>query len=149
MNQALNVLLSQLHPKGWVTLFSGLVQSGVALHGEQAAQKWLFSTGVALGEGLPLSDDLSLEELQLEINKVLDQMQWGCAELVQKGNEVYVRHMGCPFLTSSSPDQIELAGLLLGGLYYQWFTSLGMDPSTEVNVVAEDDSGLLAEITFI
>lgn len=149
MNQALNVLINQLHPKGWVTLFSGLVQSGVALHGEQAAQKWLFSTGVALGEGLPLSDDLSLEELQLEINKVLDRMQWGYAELVQKGNEVYVRHMGCPFLTSSPPDQIELAGLLLGGLYYQWFTSLGLDPSTEVSVVAEDDTGLLAEITFI
>lgn len=149
MNQALSVLVTQLHPKGWTSIFSAMLQSSVELHDEQATQKWLFSTGVALGESLALSGDLSLEELQVEINAVLDRMQWGYAELVQKGNEVYVRHMGCPFLIASPPNQIELAGLLLGGLYYQWFTTLGMDPSTEVSVVAEDDSGLLAEISFI
>ena len=149
MNPALNVLINQLHPKGWVALFSGLIQTSVDLQDETAVQKWLFSTGVLLGEQNPLADDLSLEELQIEINTVFDHLQWGYAELIQKGNEVYVRHMGCPFLTCLPAGRIELAGLLLGGLYYQWFTSLGMDPSTEVSVVAEDDTGLLAEITFI
>jgi hypothetical protein len=149
MNSGFNTLIAQLHPKGWTSLFDCLLDVSSDLLDENTVQTLLFGTGVGLAKRNPLSDDLSLEELQIEINSVFDRLGWGQAEIIQKGNEIYVRHLGCQFLVCLGPEKIELAGVLLGGVYYEWFTNLGMDPGTEVRVVSEDDSGLLAEVTFV
>lgn len=149
MNSDLNALITQLYPKGWTSLFTSIVDASIDLIDESSVQKLLFSTGLNLAKQNPLSDDLSLDELQTEMNSVFDRNGWGHCEIIQKGNEIYVRHLGCPFLICLGPDKLELAGVLLGGLYYQWFTNLGMDASTEVSVITEDDTGFLAEVTFI
>lgn len=149
MGPRMNILINQLHPYGWTSLFDSLLDTSLELLDESAVQALLFGTGVGLAKRNPLSEDLSLEELQVEINAVFDRLSWGHAEIIQKGNEIYVRHLGCPPLVCLGPEKIELAGVLLGGVYYEWFTSLGMDPGTEVRVVSEDESGLLAEVTFV
>ena len=145
----MNVLISQLHPKGWTSLFNGLVNASADLLDDAVVKTLLFNTGVGLAKDNPLPEELSLDELQLEINAVFERMGWGYAEIIQKGNEIYVRHLGFPVLMVLGPEKLELAGVLLGGLYHRWFTNLGMDPATEVSVVSEDDTGLLAEVTFI
>ncbi|MCR2747876.1 cellulose biosynthesis protein BcsD [Limnobacter parvus] len=149
MNPGLNTLITQLHPKGWTSLFVSLVDASVDLLEENEVQKLLFTTGLNLAKQNPLPEDLSLDELQAEMNLVFDRHGWGYSEIIQKGNEIYVRHLGCPFLVCMGPEKLELAGVLLGGMYYQWFTNLGMHEDTEVSVISEDDTGLLAEVSFI
>lgn len=143
----LNSALKQAYPAGWVQIYLSILQATAARMDEATAQEIFYQAGLQIAGRFPLQADGSFDLLEAELNSLLGHLSWGGVEIAQRSTGVEVRHYGFPGLGVVDPAHYPLVGVLLGGMYFGWFSSLGMDEEAEVSVVT-DEIGYTAEISF-
>jgi hypothetical protein len=141
--------LLQLYTPGWIASFNGIVESMLELFGEENTRKALYVAGAKIAGHFQIDNNVTFDGLEDELNRQLDFLRWGSVEVTRIGGDVRLKHTAFPAMVCASEPHVEYASVFLGGVYYQWFSALGMDPAAEVSVLVDETNGLIADIRFL
>lgn len=89
--------------------------------------------GRTMAKQTPLAGGNTLDALQAEMNRIWQGFNWGWVEIVEEADALVVVHHLAPFKLAFGTQALGWSPALLEGVYAQWFDSLGMDPTLELN----------------
>ncbi|MEI7064249.1 cellulose biosynthesis protein BcsD [Dickeya chrysanthemi] len=142
---ALNYYHQQQLPPGWADLFGVIVNGMMDNAGEQEGLAFLRHMGEQLAERYPLSEAITVVDLEQEMNQVLSLFHWGCVDLRPYENRLEIYHLALPglFNTAGSTRWRMAMAAVLQGLYSRWLREQGGAEQVPLSYQETDDSSVL------
>jgi hypothetical protein len=103
----------------------------------------LRNIGERFGRRHALVECHTLDDLEVAINSVWDELDWGCVQIDDAGDYLAVRHLCAPLRAAFGSPAMNWVPAYLEGVYQQWFNTLGVDPALRIREVPSDVEGAL------
>ena len=109
----------------WRVFLSELVSEFYDQVDGDVAESFLQRVGGRMAQALPLPPCNSLEEAAAALNRILDDIDWGWADIEEVGNHIRIVHGAYPVVPmyQNAPEAWVIP--VLEGAYTSWFRSLG------------------------
>jgi hypothetical protein len=95
--------------------------------------------GTRFGVQTSLPPCVSVEEVQLAMNVIWRDMDWGWVEIEESDHALCIMHFCTPISAAFGQDMQDWTPAFLEGVYQQWLLALGASDSLRVRQVAQID----------
>ena len=104
------------------------------------AANFLHRVGTRMAQAVPVPPAGSLEEVEAALNRILDQMDWGWAEIRDAGNHIRIVHGAYPIVPMYQNAPEGWLVPVLEGAYTEWFRGLGGQADLRAKAVGRPES---------
>lgn len=111
----------------WGPFLAGLAAELTAMSDAAGAGAFMRATGGRVARLHPLGRLETLEDLEVAINAVLADMDWGWAQLADGGDHIVITHGASPDVLEHDPGRLwpRLMAEVLAGAYSAWLAEQG------------------------
>lgn len=109
----------------WRVFLTVLAEELAQNMAQEQARDFMRNLGRRMALRLPHPDLHTLADLEVSINRLWEQMEWGYVRLREQADHVVVAHYCAPLRAAFGAAAIKWTPALLEGVYAQWFEAFG------------------------